>query len=341
MLSFTPAIFAGVSPDSPDIPARLSLFAENAQAIRKEFTWQNALTKRLSALLYAQADRRVDCDAIRWCLDLMKQNTGVFSTFRGNMALSVATLLSLSPDPAALFQQTLAVYELLRATKLRNSDYLVVAAYQIAAQTEPDHYRFVVDRTRAFYDGMRAKHFLQTGQDDYIFAAMLALSALDPVVGTDRIERLVDRLRADFRDKNSIQALAQVLALSGTDESATIRITAIRDALRTHKIKLDRAFTLPSLGILALMPGDPGVIAREIDQAQAYLRAQKGFGPLSATTPELLLYATGIVADSYARALDAGVLTATISTSITNLIIAQQTATIAATSATGGAGAAL
>lgn len=310
------------------------MFAENAQAIRNEFTWQNPLTKRLAALLYAQANRRIDCDAIRRCHDLMKQNTGVFSTFRGNMALSVATLLSLSPDPAGLFRQTLAVYELLRAAKLRNSDYLVVAAYQIAAQTEPADYPYVVDRTRAFYDAMRALHFLQTGQDDYIFAAMLGLSRLDPVTGSDRVDRVFDRLRPDFRDKNSIQTLAQVLVLCGTDDLAITRIIALRDTLRGQKIELDRTFTLPSLGVLALLPVDPGVIARDIDHAQAFLRAQQGFGRLSVATQELLLYATGIVADGYARTFDQGVLTATISASITNIIIAQQTATIAATSAT-------
>lgn len=324
---------------SPDIPARLALFAENAQAIRKEFTWQNALTKRLAALLYAQANRRIDCDAIRQCHDLMKQNTGVFSTFRGHLALGVATLLSLSPDPQNLFSQTLAVYELLRAAKLRNSDYLVMAAYQIAAQTETARYQFAVDRTRAFYDGMKAHRRFQTGQDDYIYAAMLGLSTLDPVIATDRIERLFDQLRGQSRDKNSIQALAQVLVLGGSDDTAVVRVATLRDALRAEQIKLDKTFTLPSLGILALLPTEPAVIARDIHQAQAFLRAQKGFGPLSVTTQELLLYAAGIVADSYARTVDSGVLTATISTSVTNIIIAQQAATIAATSASGTAAA--
>jgi len=265
--------------------------------------------------------------------DQTEQNTGVFSIFRGNLALGVATLLSLSPDPQGLFRQTQAVYELLRATKLRNSDYLVLAAYQIAAQTEPAHYPYVVDRTRAFYDGMRAHRLLQTGQDDYIFAAMLGLSGLDPVTGSHRIDRVFDRLRSDFRDKNSVQTMAQVLVLGGTDDIAITRIIALRDALRGRKVKLDKTFTLPSLGILALLPVDPGVIAGEIDQAQTFLRAQKGFGPLSVTTQELLLYATAVVADDYSRTIDAGVLTATISTSITTIIIAQQTATIAATGA--------
>ena len=33
---------------------KLELFANNAQIIKNEFTLQNALTKRLAALLYAQ-----------------------------------------------------------------------------------------------------------------------------------------------------------------------------------------------------------------------------------------------------------------------------------------------
>ena len=40
---------------------KLELFANNAQIIKKEFTWQNALTKRLAALLYAQEGKTIDC----------------------------------------------------------------------------------------------------------------------------------------------------------------------------------------------------------------------------------------------------------------------------------------
>jgi hypothetical protein len=313
--------------------SKLELFAENAQIIKKEFTWQNTLTKRLAALLYAQEGKTVDCESIRQCHALIKQNTGAFSTFRGNMALCVAALLSLSPNPQAVFCDTLKVYDLLKGVKLHASDFLVVAAYQIASQSNASDYVNTVTRTRSFYDGMKARHFFLTGQDDYIFAAMLGLTDLDAAAGAERIEQLHSRLKGEFWDKNSVQALAQVLVLGDSDDGSADRVLVLRDALREQKIKLDKTYTLPVLGILALLPVEIDTIVRDLGLAQDALRGQKGFGSLSVTTQELLLFAASIVAGEYAENVKAGILTATLSTSITNIIIAQQAAMIAAISA--------
>ena len=308
----------------------ITLFADNFQLVKKEFTWQNALTKRLAALLYAQDGRMADCEAMRRCHDIIKQNTGVFSTFRGNMALCVAALLSLSPNPEALFAETLKVYELLKAAKFRASDFLVVSAYQIAAQAAAADYPRVVKRTRDFYEHMNAYHFFQTGQDDYIFAALLGLSELDATAGTDRMERLYVRLKDEFWNRNSVQALTQVLVLGDSDDEVVQRVLSLRDALRAEKIKLDKAYTLPTLGVLTLLPIDTATIVRDIDEAQATLRDQKGFGSMSLTKQELLLFAASLVAGRYAHGAKDCLLTATLSTSITSIIIAQEAAMVAA-----------
>ena len=318
---------------------RLALFADNAQIIRKEFTWQNALTKRLAALLYAQENKPIDCESIHECYTLIKQNTGAFSSFRGNLDLCVATLLSLSSNPQVLFDETLKVYDLLKSVKFHGSDYLVVAALQIASQTNPENFTNVITRTRAYYDGMKANHFFYTGQDDYIYSAMLGLSDLDATDGTVRIEQLNNRLKDEFWNRNSVQALAQVLVLGGSDDETVRRLLSMRDALRANKIKLDKTYTLPMLGILAMMNIEINTIARDIEETQIYLREQKGFGLLSVTTQELLLFVIGIIASEYAQSVRDGILTAAISTSITNIIIAQQAAMIAAVSASASASA--
>lgn len=318
---------------------KLELFANNTQIIKKEFIWQNTLTKYLAALLYAQEGKMLDCEAIRQCHDLIKQNTNAFSTFRGNMALCVATLLSLSPNPQKVFSETLKVYDLLKGERFYASDFLVIAAYQIAAQSDTSKHSNVTYRTRSFYEVMKARHFFYTGKDDYIFSAMLGLADLDVTAGTERIEQLYSRLKGEFWDKNSIQTLAQVLVLGESDDSITNRVLVLRDKLRAYNIKLDKTYTLPILGVLALLPVEIDTIARDIAVAQDTLRAQKGFGPLSVTKQELLLFAASIVASNYAENVKDGVLTATLSTSISNIIIAQQAAMIAAISASSAAAA--
>jgi hypothetical protein len=315
------------------IQNKLALFTTNAQSIKKEFIWQNASMKRMAALLYAQEGKTIDYEAIRQCHELIKQNTGAFSTFRGKMALSLAALLSLSSNPQRLFGETLKVYDLLKSVKFRASDFLVIAAYEIARQADSIAYMDTINRMRAFYDGMKANRFFSTGQDDYIFAAMLGLSDLEIIHGTERIEQLNNRLRAEFRDKNSVQALAQVLVLGGPDETSVIRVLALRDAFRAQKVKMDKSYVLSSLGVLALLPPDPGSVVRDISEANSTLRAQKGFGAMSVSSQEILLYAAAIVAGEYACNVQDGVLAAALSTNIANIIIAQQAAAIAAITA--------
>ena len=308
----------------------LDLFASNAQIIKKEFTWQNSLAKRLAALLYAKENKPIDYEAIRQSHNIIKQNTGLFSFFRGDMAMLIAAMLSLSPNPQRLLDETLKVYEIMKDAKFRSSDYLVVAALEIASQANPGYYSDVVARARAFYDGMKADHFFKTGQDDYIFASMLGLSDLNVDAGVERIENIYNRLKSEFWDKNSVQTLAQILVLSRSDDNVVNRVLSLRDDLKAQKIKLDKSYTLSTLGILAMLPVDNSVIVRDIDEAQMMLRAQKGFGSMSVTMQEVLLFVTAIVTDRYAKSLTGDVLSANLSTSIANIIIAQNTALIVA-----------
>ena len=98
-------------------------------------------------------------------------------------------------------------------------------------------------------------------------------------------------------------------------------------------------YTLPSLGVLALLPVTGDVIARDLIEAQAFLRAQKGFGAFTVGSQELLLYSAAITSSSYAESMD-NITTASVSTSIANIIIAQQAAMIAAFAASAAAAAA-
>lgn len=323
-----------------DEQRNLELFADNVLTIKKEFVWQNTLIKRMAALLYAQQGKAVDCEAIRQCHTLIKKNTGVFSTFRGNLAICIATLLSLTPNPQEVLDESLKVYKLLKGAKFYASDFLVIAAFQIAVQAEPSRYEDVVARTRGFYEGMKAKHFFYTSQDDYIFAAMLGLSDVEVEAGSERIEQLYSRLKDEFWNQNSVQTLAQVLVLGNSDDSVASRVLALRDAFREQKIKLDKTYTLPILGVLALLPVEADTMIRDIGIAQDTLRTKKGFVSLSLTTQELLMFATSMVASRYAANVESDMLTATLSTSITSIIIAQQAAMLAAVAASAAASAA-
>lgn len=317
--------------------SRLELFADNAQKMKKAFAWQNAMINRLAALLYTAENKIADEGAIRESHELIKENTGFFSSFRGTSAILIATLLSLSTDKETKLAHTLAVYDMMKNLKFRASDYLVVAAYQIAANTTSDQYLITVERAKVFYDNMKAHHRFLTGQDDYIFAAMLGLSDIDTHSGVTRMEQLYADLKPEFLSGNSVQTLTQVLVLGNETAEAAANVLALHSAFRSQGIRMDKEYTLSSLGVLSLLPYDRETIVSNVSETYEYLRTKKGFGNWSITKQELLLLSAALVAFHSVDDVKSGILTTTLSTSITNIIIAQQTAIAAAAAASAAA----
>ena len=312
----------------------LSLFAKNVGAIRHSFVWQEAAAKRMAALIYALDGKAVDNDAIKESHRLIKDEVGAFSTFRGNLSIYVAAALSLADSPQKLLADTLHVYDLLKRKGFWASDYLVVTAFEIAVNSDGGSHANMVSRTRAFYDEMKAHHRFTIGQSDYIFAGMLALSGADPHAGAVKMNQLYSRIRNTFSvfiGKSSMLTLAQMMVLGGNTDDCVAKLKDLSRALRKRKIKLDGAYTLPSLGVLGLLDVSHQTLVEEIAEARDYLRGQKGLGHFTVNTQELMLYAVALVTISHINSGE-GMVMAGVTTSVTNLIIAQQVAMMVAMS---------
>jgi hypothetical protein len=325
-----------------DIKERLVLFANNAQITKKGLGWtKNVMAKRLVALIYGFEGRTVDCNSILRCHGIIKSGVGITSFLRGNMSICIASMLSLQANPQEMFERTISVYDMLREKKLKKSEFLAVAAYQIASNAKPEEYPMRVERMRAFYDGIKAYSWFNAGKDDYIFAASFALSDADVGQGVGLIGELYQRMRPEFRGKGNVLSLAEVLVIGGlSGPQAADRVSVLRNALRTQRVRLDKSFAIPSIGVLALLNVSADEIAREIGEAQALLKSQKGFGMFSVSKMERQLLATAIVAYGYSKDSDDDLIMTSLSTSIINLIIAVQVSSAAAAGAAAGAAAA-
>jgi len=314
---------------------KLELFVENNQNLRGDFIWQNAMAKRLVALTYALEGKKIDAEAIKECHRMMKDEVGVFSTFRGNMAVYIAASLSLSEKPRQLLTDTLEVYELLKQEGFWASDYLVVTAYEIAVNTERHNYERIACRAMEFYREMKANIRFHIGSDDYIFAAMLAMSNIDVHDGALKMRHLFSQLKSEFSafiGRGSIVTLSQMLVLGQSTEECVDHMLNLNRVLRKKKIRLDKTYTVPSMGVLGMLQVDKYAFAGDLIAARDYLRGQRGFGGLSVSTQELLLYAVSLITNAYTADSGNNVMKTGVATSITNLIIAQQVAMIVAIS---------
>jgi len=317
---------------------KMTLFVENVGIMRNGFVWQEDGAKRLAALIYTLAGKKIDAEAIKEAHRMIKSEVGVFSTFRGNLSIYVAAALSLTEQPKQILSDTLRVYGLLKEQGFWASDYLVVAAFEIASK-EVDHNN-IIRRTKAFYEEMKANHRFHIGQDDYIFAVMLALSDMEPHAGANKMKQLFLRIKSEFSrfiGKSSLLTLSQMLVLGGSTEDCIHNLLRLNKVLHNRKIRLDRTYTLPSLGVLGILNVDNNTLADEMVEARDFLRNQKGLGYFSVTTQELLLYVASLVTYTYATDNENNLLRANLATSVTNLIIAQQVAIIVAISAASSA----
>ncbi len=315
----------------------LNLFMNNTAEAKNQFFWQESLTKKLMALLYTAENKRLDGENIKDCHRLLKMNTGVFSMFRGNSAYNIAALLSLKPDKERLLKNTLDIYDRMKAVKLRSSDYLTIAAFLIASQTKEENYANVIHRTREFYDGMKSNHIFITGEDDYIFSAMLGLSEIDTKTGTEQLEHLYQKLKPIFGSGNGLQSLTQILLLDGYSEEAILKVTELNHAFKSENLRLDKRETIASLGILSLLPVHKNDVITAMKEVYEFLRSQNGFGVLSATKQEVLIYASAIVCFPYMEEAKNSLVSGVLSTTVTNIILAQQAIMVAVAASTSAA----
>ena len=149
-----------------------SRFIEARDTIRETFRWENSYLPPVCANLFCAKGVAPDTDRLRSCKDLINHNTGIFSSFRGNIRIPLACMLSMEEDPEAKFSKAQEVYQALRTT-FASSDYLALAAFLLA---EYDCSEERVARGKGIYKLMRKEHPLLTSSEDSIFAVMMAWS---------------------------------------------------------------------------------------------------------------------------------------------------------------------
>ncbi|MBE5962937.1 MAG: DUF4003 family protein [Lachnospiraceae bacterium] len=312
------------------IRARLDLLCDNYQAASAYTHFDNNITRIFSSLVCCNEGKSGNPEKIKEMKALIKEKAGIFSRFRNNLLVPLSTELSLEANPEQCFLNTLHVYDLLKQQKFSSSDYLAAAAHAISTGCEPFDYPRICERAKTFYQDMKENHPFLTGQNDYVYAAMLAMSDLSPQSGTNRMELFYINLKKHFGQGNGLQSLSHILCMADETDSLVIdRVISLHDKLKEMRFDMNHPYTLSLLGILALITDDMDAMAADIAEAHNYLKDKKGFGSWSLTKAQRLLITSSVVATVYADQAKSGTLKNTIASNITNLLLAEQAAMIA------------
>lgn len=318
-----------------ELKRRLEMFIANRDIIKSEFPWEVAYIYPLCAGLFTVKGVYADAQSLRACQDILKQNTGIFSNFRGTSKMATIASLAMSDNPQEKMNRLLFVYNKLKEVFF-GSEYLAVSSSAITELADPSRYEVIIQQTRIIYNRMKAAHPFLTSGEDSTFAALLALSGLNDELIGQEMERCYAILKPVFWSGNAVQSLSHVLALGNepADQKCT-RVTQLFGYLKAHGYKYGTSYELPTLGALALTVTDIEALAQEIMEADNYLKLQKGFGVLGVGAKQRLMYAGMLVmcdAMPSAETMEIAALSG-----IVSLVIAQQAAIFASIAASSAA----
>lgn len=319
---------------------KVELFIENSTIMKQEFAFQDSRMRMVCANIYSNQGRKVDANKIRDCLKIIKDNTGLFSGFKGTARIALAAMLSLEEDPDRAFQKIHSIYDKLR-TQFPSSDYLPVTAFLIAQINEEESLEYIIVKAKSIYGRMKKEHRFITSSEDVTYAVLFALSTIPEDRAITEMERCYNNLKTVFRSGNPVQSLSHVLALDefASAEEKCKKVIDMYDLLKQKKNRFDTGYELATLGVLALTSEDINKTVDDIIEVSAFLKPIKGFGDWSIGRGTRLMFAAMLVESSYTNQMQPAMGTAALN-SITSVIIAEEAAMCACMAASASAAAA-
>lgn len=314
-------------------------FIINRDIIKSKFGWESSYMYPVCAAVFTDKRQIADPQKLEHCKKILNTYTGIFSNFRSSAKLVMISMMAVSNDPEGKLSDALKVYDSLK-NHFFTSSYLPVASMIIADMTDKLHFDEISARTRHIYDLMKREHPFLTSGEDSVFAAMLALSKMSDEDVVIETERCYDILRDSFFSSNAIQSLSHVLALcEGDAEMKCERTMELFRKLKESGRKYGTSYELATLGVLAMLPAEIDVIAKDVLDADEYLSAQRGYGIFGLTSKQRLMHAGMIAASDYIGGGSAAAMQSAAVSSAISLIAAQQAAICAVIAASTAASA--
>lgn len=308
-------------------------FINNRDIVKSAFGWESNYFYPVCAAIFTDKRQTADAERMKYCKNILKKQTGLFSNFRGNRKLVMISMLAVDSNPERRMEQSLRVYDALKEYFF-SSQYLPVASMAIANLVEESRYGEIAARTKKIYDLLNP--FL--AGEDIEFAALLAVSDLTEEQVVQETENCYDLLKGEFFTGKAVQYVSHVLALGdGMPEEKCRKTMEMYRKLKKKGYKYGTGYELATLGILALLPEETGLIMRDVMEVDDYLSKEKGYGIFGVVKNLRLMHAGMIVTSDYMEPENNLVMNSAAIGGTSSLIAAQQTAMCAAIAASNSA----
>jgi hypothetical protein len=308
----------------------MNQYMDKYHELKSGFPWDTPLIKMFCAMVSLTSKQDVFISDIKEMRAYIKQNSSVFSNFRGMNELMLATLMAKDMTGQERFDLTAKLYQDLKSAGFKSGTYLPLAAYTLAGYQGDYQSSHLIERMSAFYKGMKEKHFWLTGQDDYVFAALLAMGKSPVDTAIEHMEIAYEDLaQIGFKKGNGLQSLSHILTMGEEAyQSKLLRVEAIEKRLRDAGYRL-RDHYMPVIGVFSLLGERGQELVDESVSSAEWLKAQRGFGAFSIDKKTRFLLASSLTLNHEVHEMANNVNQTILANSIQSIIIAQQAATMA------------
>ena len=252
-------------------------FIETRDAVRAAFRMENEYIYPVCAQIFLAADKPVEIEQLERCKALVKSSTSVFSSFRGNVKLPLLCMLAAGDDPEERWDRTRRYYALLKES-FYGSEYLALGAMLLSDAVQEEDVPALTARGKGLYQRMKKEHPFLTGQEDSVFALLLAESQRTDDELIDDMETCYRLLDERFPKGDGLQSASHVLALSPkTPEEKVRRMIALFDGIQNAGGKYGKDRQLPILAALSLGTASEEELVRGIMDLDGLLAQQKGY----------------------------------------------------------------
>lgn len=283
-----------------ELKSKCELLVSNRDAMHQAFRWNSESMMLAGSSFFVGLNWKADTVKLKHCEKILKQKSGLFSSYQGNVKMPLLCKMAVSENPEQYFEDVDSIVKQIKSLKWIETDYKVLAAMTLRDHLDMADIPGSAEKMIALYQGMKENHPWITSGEDVPFAAILAVSGMDTDALMLEMENCYKELSKTFRDKNAVQSLSHILAIDPADTQIKCRkAEAVFNILKENKHKYGTGFELTVLGTLSMLDLTAEQIADEIMEADDYLKSQKGFGTFAMKDSVRRMYAALMVMDTH------------------------------------------
>lgn len=318
-----------------ELNTKVNQMLELYMKISKDYKWENDLSKHFAALTYILKNKEFEKEKIDGMKRVIKENTGVFSYYRGNTMFTLSMLLCSEYDnPKEKFMKMMEYDRKFKEEGFKKNTYLPVANYALLLTCEEDLIDTRIKKAYEIYCEMKKNHPWLTSGDDYPLCVLLANSEKPVHTNIKNIEDCYRYLNEEgFSKGNGLQFLSHILSFGDEDNSVKgERCKKVFDRLKENKLKIASSY-YAALGIITLIGNNNSEAIQDLIDVADYLNRLKKYKWLGKGMNVLI--ASAIVSKEYIedKINEKDLIDTALGISIETLIAAQTAAMIAAATA--------